>query len=299
MQDSLIELKFNSSINNFDSIKLMRAVIKTYITMYSEDILDIAARGGFVISEPMYEIDGSLHIENNIIPINLSSLPTAIRDTEMNKRKKKRFININKLDELSQLLNENDYKSLILAEKKLESFEGIFKTVEEKILPVPDFRPGINIPQDNFFIREMGRVQNRSVFIIVRHENVNILSSLYATLDMGVSAKRSIGNGNIEIIKKKPFVMEGFKGPGLYLLISPFIPNSSDFNKIDFSKSFYRVNKFSGRDYNGKSFSIYRYVQPGSFLFLNGEPEGLTDKYEDQFFIFKGFFLKGGTKNEV
>lgn len=277
----------------------MRAVIKTYISMYSDEILDIAARGGFVISEPMYQIEDSLYVENKVIPINLSSLPTAIRDAEMNNRKRKRFINISKLDKLSQLLKENDYKSLNLNEKKLDFFKDIFKTVEDNILPTSDFRPGVNISQDNFFIRELEREGSRSLFIIMRHENLKILSSLYATLDAGVSAKRSVGNGGMEIIKKKPFINGGFREPGLYLLISPFVPTSSDFNKIDFNKSFYRIRTFSGRDYNGKSFSIYRYIQPGSFLFLNEEPEGLTDKYIDQFFIFKGFFLNGGMKNEI
>lgn len=292
MPDISFEIEFQSSVSNFDSIKMMRSVVKNFISIYSEDIIEIAKKGGFVVTEPLLNLNGSPVIENKFIPINPSSLGKETRDREMREKKRKKYIDLNCIERLRELLRKSDYSSIILDDGNLSVYRQIFRDLEPDYIPVvPELRPGINESQNNFFVREYDRYVHKSTSIIIRYSDQRILSSFYAALDTGISARRSTGSGVMKVIRRSQYNRGVFDGEGLYLLISPFIPGPGDLERINFSRSFYRISTFSGRDSNGASYDIYRYIEPGALLYLKNEPEGTVIAERNQLFIFKGFFV--------
>jgi CRISPR/Cas system CSM-associated protein Csm4 (group 5 of RAMP superfamily) len=291
MQDSLLDLDFKSSISNLDSIKIMRAVVRAYASIYSpNEIISIVKKGGFIASEPILKLENRLLVENKVIPLNFKG---KYRD-KMKERKKKKYIDIGNINELEKLLKNSNYSTLkIEDDDDYSKYENIFKELPSYISDeVPDIRPGINISQNNFFVREQDLKVHNTYSILVKYSDQKILYSLNAAMEMGISARRSTGAGYIKVKKISQFSGGKFSREGLYLLLSPFIPNNEDYGNIDFPKSYYRINSFSGRQSNGTSYNIYKYIEPGSFLYLKGEPTGSVIEEREQIFIFKGLFVR-------
>jgi CRISPR type III-A-associated RAMP protein Csm4 len=290
MQASLLDLDFKSSISNLDSIKIMRAVVRAYASIYSpNEIICMVKKGGFIASEPILKLENRLLVENKVIPLNFKG---KYKD-KMKERKKKKYIDIGNIKELEELLKNSNYSTLKVEDDDYSKYANIFEELPSYISDeIPDIRPGVNISQNNFFVREQDVKVHNTYSILVKYSDQKILSSLYAAMEMGISARRSTGAGYIKVKKISQFSGGKFSGEGLYLLLSPFIPNNEDYETIDFPKSYYRVSSFSGRASNGTSYNIYKYIEPGSFLYLKGEPTGNVIEEREQIFIFKGLFVR-------
>ncbi|MGC9074064.1 MAG: hypothetical protein ACP5H0_07920, partial [Caldisericum sp.] len=103
--------------------------------------------------------------------------------------------------------------------------------------------------------------------------------------------RRSVGKGFFSINKYNINENLGFEGEGHYYLLSKFIPSENEIGKIDFRKSTYSFDIFSGLDKNGIPLGIYRYILPGSILYLKDDVKGISIELNKQNRIIPFFGL--------
>lgn len=327
-QFKFYELDFVSPFTKLDSIKIESAVLAKSIELYPEkkdEILEWFKDGDIAFSEPF-------PIKENQPLIIFPKVPIKIKSSDnMKWRKKlKKYITFEKLDYIINNYNENnflildDFINLNKSDKDLieekDQSEQNFNSFEDEI--------GVNIyrepvkREDKLIFNEVytkeyeseglltidkqGNKTGINFWIAVQIEDQYpekykiVNTALKLLSDIGISGRKSVGRGYFNIKSYSTNKDLGFKGEGLYYLLSKFIPNENEFQKIDFKKSLYSFDIFSGSDKKNHPLGIYRYFVPGSILYLKENVKGrsvILDLYE-RIIPFQGIFMKVG-KNEL
>lgn len=312
----LYKLDFISPFTKLDSIKIAGAVISRAVELYSDTsgtLLECFRSGKIIFSNPL-----PLKENNPLLPF--PKIPIKFRDTKnMDFRKKiKNYLSIETLKMVVENFKENgfliyeDFSDILKEEVTEEEMNSFDDEIGVKIYKTPEPRDDKLIFTDVFTkeyeskglltIDNNGNKSGMNFWIVVQLENecsevVNMLNtSLELLSDIGISGRKSVGRGQFTLEKYYLTEKFGFNGEGYYYLLSKFIPNQNEIQKIDLERSTYSFDIFSGLNEKGSNLGIYRYFVPGSILYLRENVYGKTvvlDKYE-RIIPFTGVFLKVG-----
>ncbi|BAB59250.1 TVG0113769 [Thermoplasma volcanium GSS1] len=277
---SLFKISFKSSSSYVDSIKISRAIIYAYNTLYPDKIDDLINK----VKDSYVSVSDLLLYKNKVYypfpPINAL---IDVNNTESIKNRKKRseFIDIDELSSIVEAFKETGYQGVNYSKIKHEG-NGDNKGKPHKILIS---EPGINIFQtpeikdnkykyNDIFTKELF-IYDESCFY-ARNSDKNIEATINLLNDFGLSGRRSTGKGEVYIEKINDNFNEGFNGEGIYILLSSFIPDNDYIKNIDFERSRYNIKTLQGKNINGNPIGPFRYFAPGSIFYLKGDVKGVS-----------------------
>ncbi|MGC8657149.1 MAG: type III-A CRISPR-associated RAMP protein Csm4 [Thermoplasmata archaeon] len=310
-------LNFVSQFTNISSIKIESAVIARALELYPEkmeEILGCFERKGIIFSDPFPIID-------NHPMVTFPKIPIKIINHDLMKKRKQITKNV-KLDMLKNIIEQYKNNSFVI----LDDLQEIIKddSNDEEDINSFDDEIGVNIyrepiSRDNkqiftevftkeyvskgvLTIYENGSKTGIKVWIGVQIDDECksmseiIDTTLFLLSDLGISGRKSIGKGHFSLENYSIDDKFGFEGKGYYYLLSRFIPETNEIQNIDFEKSMYSFDIFSGIGQNGKPLGIYRYIVPGSILYLKENVKGKCIKLDKYYRLipFSGFFRKVG-----
>ncbi|MEM3255807.1 MAG: type III-A CRISPR-associated RAMP protein Csm4 [Thermoplasmata archaeon] len=298
------KISFIRQYTVIDSIKLSGAILNSMLTLYpaqKDEIIDNFVNGNIRVTTP-YPFKNVPYFPmpplSIIFPANLS---IDEKKNYMKKRKKKiKYIQLNDLKNCIRSYQNNNYKNIYIndlpslnEDESLTSDNYLIEEPGVKILKTPKKREEkwiftevytkefassgkiyysakdkLIYGDEKWFLTQIKNDKFKEMF----------LTALNFLEDMGLSGRRTTGKGKFTIKKlnlDQDFEM-GFKGEGLYILLSEFIPSIEDLDNIDLDKSSYSLEIFSGIDKNGSSLGVYRYFKSGSIVYLRNEIKGMS-----------------------
>ncbi|MEM0136520.1 MAG: hypothetical protein QXJ62_04175 [Nitrososphaeria archaeon] len=293
MKYSVFRISSQSSSSNIDAIKLERSVVNSFLRLYgSDEIFQLASANKFLFSDAFVRNFGDYGTEDVLVGTNITLVDSKEKRKEfLMKRKKGKFLPFKSLNLFLEMYKESGYGPIKLNDENIEKFQNLFSDVERGNKPILELRPGIDIANSDFFIKDL--FSQSEHYFAVGYDDNRLISSLYSLEDFGLSSRRSVGIGQVKISKECDIESE-YEGEGLYLNLSPFIPTDDDIGKIDFEKSMYSFEIIGGRTREGIPFEIFKYIRPGSILYLKERPKGLFvhNEKNDYMFKFSGFFIR-------
>ncbi len=283
----LFKISFKSSSTFVDSIKISRAIIYAYNILYPDNIGDLIDRvktSSISFSDLLpYNNKVYYHFPyiNNIGPIG------------ENRKNMPKFIDFEKLREIIAEYQKNGYTGI--------KYSGINPDNDIKPHVLPISEPGINIfkspiEEDNnykyndIFTKELF-FYRKSCFYI-RNSDKKIQAAINLLNDFGISGRRNTGKGQVSIEQINDDFNEGFKGEGLYILLSSFIPHETSIKNIDFERSRYNIKIFQGKNINGKPIGPFRYFIPGTIFYLTDDIKGMSYIEDNSVMPFNPVIMK-------
>ncbi|MEM4090613.1 MAG: hypothetical protein QXQ46_07710 [Thermoplasmatales archaeon] len=293
MKYSVFRITSKSASSNMDAIKLERAVMSSFIRLYGlEEIFELASSNKLLFSGNFMRIDGDYGTDDVVVGTNITSLNSIEKRREfLMKRKKGKFLPFKSLDVLLRMYEESGYGPIKINDENIDKFQSLFSELGKGDKPTLELRPGIDFINSEFFIKDLA--SQSDYFFAVGYEDARVISSLYSLEDFGLSSRRSVGMGQINVFKECDVSAE-YEGEGPYLNLSPFIPGEGDLEKINFERSMYSFGIMGGRTRDGIPFEVFRYIRPGSILYLRQRPKGYYVWNETRKYMFKfsGFFIR-------
>ncbi|MEM0134450.1 MAG: type III-A CRISPR-associated RAMP protein Csm4 [Thermoplasmatales archaeon] len=280
MINQFLLISGETGISKVDAIKFSGALLNAFSVLYPDEIdkfsgrrMDLCVSDLFPIvkKEPFFPFPA--------IPMVWSNAKLQDKKGRIEARKKKKtnpdFMDLNTIREIASKFKESGYKAIyaqdIVDRVDIPSVRAASMTqaaVPGVMIDPVTFKPTI-------YTKEMSRIASPSNYwIFISAEHDEFLTAVSYLQDSGISSRRSTGLGKVKIRGARFPISIGFAGEGLYMTLSPFIPDSGDVDKIDFQKSAYRLGVFGGTNSNGSSTGIYRYFITGSVLYLKGEING-------------------------
>ncbi len=268
-----------SNFSNMDSIKFSGALIDAYSILYPERM------HSFANEYPDLKVTDMFPVENGVqlfpapaIPMIWSSGGSPSKEKRIADRRKKKlippFLGIDEIKRIVSRFVKNQYRA-IYAQDIIDEF--LSKGMSGKMFEEIDV-PGVSVDpiteKSKVYMKELMAGFSKEKWIFLEARDDEFLSSMAYLQDTGVSSRRSTGLGKITVRGTKFPTKIGYTGAGHYLILSPFIPSADDLNKIEFTKSAYTLDIFSGTNADGSSTGIYRYFKTGSVLYLEGEITG-------------------------
>jgi CRISPR type III-A-associated RAMP protein Csm4 len=123
-------------------------------------------------------------------------------------------------------------------------------------------------------------------YFIAENSNKFVNAAIMLLNDLGISGRRNSGKGAVSIVQSAYNIKTGFQNPGFYILLSSYIPDEDSIKSIDFSKSRYNIETFQGKNINGIPIGPFRYIKPGSILYIKDKIKGKTYSDESGIMIF-------------
>jgi CRISPR type III-A-associated RAMP protein Csm4 len=292
-------LDFISHFTKIDSIKISGSTLAGALELYpnmGDLIINCFKNGHIIFSDPYPIIDGNPMVA-------FPRLPLKIKEHDKIKDRKSIKKEIT-FDTLRKIFKQYNEKGFVILDENQELIKG----KEERYKNSFDDEIGVNIYREP--ITRDGKIIYTDVFtkeydssgtLTINRDGTKtgilmwlgvkidddctklekvIDSSLSLLSDLGISGRRSIGKGFFKIKKYEIKENFGFEGEGYYYLLSKFIPSEEEIEKIDFEKSTYSFEILSGLDKNGIPLGIYRYILPGSILYLKGDVKGISITFE-------------------
>ncbi len=313
MNKLLVKVDLYRPSTYIDSIKLSGAIVNAMLTLYgSADILEHIKANKLLVSDIMDYKNEPLFY--------LTKIPKK-PDENLSKKQKIGIMKIRK--SLQQYFNFEELKRIV---HDLNKNPILVTKLNENEKSKKDILPS------NFFESEMGvDINNKKVFtknfnskgsihynngfsgddkwFLILYDNKSIkeqqiLSAIRYLRDVGISGRQSTGKGlfNFEILQHDELLKNlnfDFNREGYYYLSSAFIPENESIKNIDFKRSYYSIDVFSGRNLDGKILGIYRYFNSGSLLYLKDYVQGRIIQVSDNRLLFFTGPIIGGFTDEV
>lgn len=292
--DSFV-ITYKSASTVVDSVKISGAITYSYSLLYPMKLNDFI-NSDFSVSTLMpYNNEFLFPFPFLNIYINPDMKLTEKRNIMRNRKEKPSYVSFHDLQDIADNFISHDYKGID---------SNAIKTENKKVNGINTKRFGItgtHILKDpakdeerwiynEVFTKEMFLYQ-KSYFIVQNPGNLTA-NAIFMLKDLGLSGRVTTGAGHIEITKLKFPYETGYKGKGLYILLSSFIPDNNFIQNIDFERSRYRMDIFQGINKDGRNMGPYRYFRPGSIFYLNGGINGLNDVDDDRALNFRPVILK-------
>ncbi len=269
-----------SNFSKMDSIKFSGAMIDAYSVLYPERMYR------FENNYPDLRVTDLFPLENGkqlfpapAIPMIWSSDESKSKEKRIADRRKKKslplFMEIDAIKEIVSRFEKSQYKA-IYAQDIIDKFLSDGRTLEMfKEIDIPGVRIDPITNKSTIYMKELSASDfSKKQWIFIEAQDDEFLSSIAYLQDVGVSSRRSTGLGKIKVKGSEFPTKIGYMGPGHYMVLSPFIPSLEDLDNIEFVKSAYNLDVFSGTNNDGSSTGIYRYFKTGSVLYLKGEITG-------------------------
>ncbi|MEM0134807.1 MAG: type III-A CRISPR-associated RAMP protein Csm4 [Thermoplasmatales archaeon] len=280
MINQFLLISGETSISRVDAIKFSGALLNAFSVLYPDEIGKFSGRRtDLCVSDLFPVVEKEQFFPFPAIPMVWSNANSHDKKERIEAWKRKKtipdFMDLETIREIAARFKESGYGA-IYAQDLIDKVN--IASVRAASLTRANV-PGVMIDavtlKTTIYTKEMSRIASPSnywVFLSAEHDE--FLTALSYLQDLGISARRSTGLGKLKIRGARFSVRIGFSGEGLYMTLSPFIPDSGDLDKIDFQKSAYRVDVFAGTNSNGSSTGIYRYFITGSVLYLKDEING-------------------------
>ncbi len=304
---------FRSAHTELDSIKISGAIIDALITMHpdiADEIMRDVTDGTFAVSGAFPVLERS-NAELFPTPALAHSYPlsTSRREILAQSHDRKRGIKFSTLHNIKSLCSK--YTG--------NGNSGLTRKTANEILAmgIPATNDGIGNEGFNeygvhitvgsdteVYVRELGipghlsyrpgrGIASDPVWFVMQYDNEVFRDAIPFLSDRGISGMVSRGKGAFYYERKECTFTPGFSGEGYYLLLSSFIPQESEMPNVDFDRSSYQIDVFSGINRNGSNIGKYRYFSAGSLLYLKGEVKGRVIRASsDRVVVFKTIAVK-------
>jgi len=316
MQTIVYILNFKTQYTQLDNIKIGGALLERLLELYPEkyeSILECFKNSKIGISD-------ALPYKNSIM-FPFPKVPVKARNEDQMPNLKKIVKNIS-LDQLRKIIGKirnnedlyvDDMPDIVNKNVPGKEYNSLMDEAGVKIYREPITRERKTIYTDVFTkeyfssgeleISGDGKIKGPKKWVVFNIEDdckdleKGIRTSLYILSDLGLSGRRAIGKGifTIEALNSLDKSLEfSFNGEGYYILLSKFIPREDEIEYIDFKRSYYTLDIFSGLDKKGISLGIYRYITPGSIMYLKKRVVGVTISLDsiERIIPFNGIFLR-------
>ena len=297
--DQFLVMSDLGGFTNLDAIKISGAVISTYMEMYPD-------RSGTLSQDFRMHVTDAFPLHSGMpyfpIPV-FPDLPfrhgsgVADRIKAMKSRKRRpQYVSLDTARTMARMYAESGYTSAFMGDV-LGAGGTMDQTLNVEELPGVAINPVTQ--ESKIYTKEIARYgTDAKLWIHVGSQENDLLVALAALQDTGISSRRSTGLGKFKVRGARfSFSME-FTEPGLYLVLSPFIPDHSDMDSIDFEKSSYTLSIFSGNDRDGRPLGVYKYFETGSVLYLKKKLKGrwiVPGRERKRLLNFTGSFLRIGS----
>ncbi len=313
MNKLLVKVDLYRPSTYIDSFKLSGAIVNAMLTLYgSADILEPIKTNKLLVSDIMNYKNEPLFYLTKIPKKPDENLSKKQKIGIMKTRKSlQQYFNFEELKRIVHDLNKNP----ILVTKLNDNEKSKKDTLPSNFF---ESEMGVNINNKKVFTKNYnskgsihynnGFSGDDKWFLILYDDKYikeqQILSAIRYLSDVGISGRQSTGKGlfNFKIFQDDKLFANlnfDFNREGYYYLSSAFIPENESIKNIDFKRSYYSIDVFSGRDIDGKILGIYRYFNSGSLLYLKDNVQGRIIQVSDNRLLFFTGPIIGGFTDEV
>lgn len=297
--DQFLVISDLGGVSNFDSIKISGAVISAYLDMYPDRSVIFSEDFKMQVTDAFPFNSGTPYLPTPIFPAlpfkQGSKIDERIKAMKSRKRRPQ-FVSIDTARAMANAYAESGYTSAFMG-SILDSHDMIVKTPNVEEIPGVKIDPVTQ--ESEIYTKEVTRYETGAkLWIHMSAQEDDLLVALVALQDSGISSRRSVGFGRFRVKGIKFNFSVGFSEPGLYEVLSPYIPEQNDLDSIDFEKSSYTLSLFSGNDMDGAPLTVCKYFDTGSVLYLKRQVKGswVEPKGKRKRLInFKGSFLRLGS----
>lgn len=296
--DQFLVMSDLGGFSNIDAIKISGAVISAYVEMYPERSGGLSQDFRMHVTDALPLHSGMPYLPTPIFPDLPFKPGSEISDRikAMKSRKRRaQYVSIDTACAMAQKYTDSGYTSAFMGD--IGGLQGVMSEA-----PNMEEIPGVEINpvtlESKIYSKEISRYgAETKLWIHMNAQENDLLVALAALQDSGISSRRSTGLGKFKVRGARFNFSMDFTESGLYEVLSPFIPEHSDMDLIDFERSCYTLSLFSGNDRNGKSLGVFRYFATGSVLYLKRQLKGrwiVPGRERKRLLNFTGSFLRLG-----